>query len=328
MSDQTDFPHVDDDRHAQALYQRMHAKGESLAAASAVLGLTPAEESRARNRLVRLGLLNPESELTVETTTALMLSLEHGHRALDKLVEQHVMTAAVARNYLGLAPRDGDDVHVEFYAREEHATRLAQRLDDLAATVRHEVVALHPPANWDPRRIAVVHERDRIQVAKGVRVRSMHAQIALADPPMRELLRARAARGIEVRIAPVIPTRMLVYDRHLAIVQADPDDLTAGAVLIRSPNVVRSLAAIYDYLWMTASELDDVPRSADGSTLTEQQRAVLRMLAEGAKDDAIARSLGVSTRTVTRVVGELSAMLGAGSRFQAGVRAARLGWLD
>ncbi len=133
---------------------------------------------------------------------------------------------------------------------------------------------------------------------------------------------------MEVRVAPVIPTRMLIYDRQVAVMQADPEDLERGAVLIRGRDVVRSLAALYDFCWTNASELIDVPRSADDAALTEQQRAVLRQLAAGAKDDAIARSLGVSTRTVTRLVGELTTMLGAGSRFQAGVRAARLGWLD
>ena len=70
-----------------------------------------------------------------------------------------------------------------------------------------------------------------------------------------------------------------------------------------------------------------VPRAADGEELNDQQRAVLRLLATGAKDDAIARALGVSNRTVTRVVAELTAQLGADSRFQAGVRAAKLGWI-
>lgn len=69
-------------------------------------------------------------------------------------------------------------------------------------------------------------------------------------------------------------------------------------------------------------------RSTDGSGLTEQQTAVLRLLASGAKDEAIARNLGVSVRTVTRIVAELTSELGATSRFQAGVLAARLGWLD
>ncbi|MCG5214059.1 helix-turn-helix domain-containing protein [Streptosporangium sp. KLBMP 9127] len=79
---------------------------------------------------------------------------------------------------------------------------------------------------------------------------------------------------------------------------------------------------------MSFAKPGEVPHSADGVTLTEQQQAVLRLLATGAKDSAIARSLGVSIRTVTRTVGELTRILGATSRFQAGVRAARLGWLD
>ena len=45
----------------------------------------------------------------------------------------------------------------------------------------------------------------------------------------------------------------------------------------------------------------------------------------GAKDEAIA---AISLRTVTRIVAELKGELGTGSRFQAGVLTARLGWLD
>lgn len=88
----------------------------------------------------------------------------------------------------------------------------------------------------------------------------------------------------------------MIYDRRTAVVQADPENLQAGTLLIRGGNVVKSLAAIYDYCWTTASEPDEVPRSAEGGPLTDQQRAVLRMLAAGAKDSAIARSMGVSTR--------------------------------
>ena len=51
------------------------------------------------------------------------------------------------------------------------------------------------------------------------------------------------------------------------------------------------------------------------------------MLARGAKDEQIARSLDLSLRTVRRRVAELMASLGADSRFQAGVEAVRHGWL-
>ncbi|MEV0236277.1 helix-turn-helix transcriptional regulator [Nonomuraea sp. NPDC050786] len=322
----TDASPSEEDRLAQALYERVHTRGETVADASAALGLTEAQQETVRNRLIHLGLLSPESELSIEAAAALALNLERSHRALDKLVEQHVLTASLAKNYLGLARPAGDDTSVQFYPREERATRLNQRLNELAEMAQHEIAELHPAANWTPQRLDGGVERNKVSLSRGVRIRALHAQIALSDPLVRDHLRARASEGIEIRFAPIVPTRMLVYDRRIAIIQADPEDLRAGAVLIRGGNVVRSLAAIYDYLWLTASEPQEVPRH--GMAMTGQQHAVLRLLATGAKDDVIARKLGVSNRTVTRVVAELMAILGADSRFQAGVRAARLGWLD
>ncbi|MFD1936887.1 hypothetical protein ACFSKW_35995 [Nonomuraea mangrovi] len=50
------------------------------------------------------------------------------------------------------------------------------------------------------------------------------------------------------------------------------------------------------------------------------------MLAAGLKDEAVVRRLGVSLRTVHRRVSELTDRLGARTRFQAGLLAARRGW--
>ncbi len=49
------------------------------------------------------------------------------------------------------------------------------------------------------------------------------------------------------------------------------------------------------------------------------------MLAEGAKDEVIARRLGVSLRTCRRHIAEILETLQADSRFQAGVLAERAG---
>ncbi|OUC83022.1 hypothetical protein CA984_40945 [Streptosporangium minutum] len=306
----------------------MHARGEDLPDAAEGLGLAAEEIEAARDRLVRLRLLNPDTHTTVDAAAALARSLASSHRALDNLVEQHVMTASLARNYIGLGYVDSSDTRIEFHERKDGATVLQQRIDELAELSRYEVMGMHPPTAWSRENMIDADARSARAISRGVRVRSLNAQSMLTDPGMREHLRARAAIGVEVRAAPVIPARMLIYDRRIAIIQADPGDLSRGAVLIHGHNIVLTLAALYDYCWLLASEPEDVPGSADRTTLTAQQRAVLRLLATGAKDDAIARGLGVSTRTVTRLVGELTTMLGAGSRFQAGVRAARLGWLD
>ena len=54
---------------------------------------------------------------------------------------------------------------------------------------------------------------------------------------------------------------------------------------------------------------------------------LLRQLLSGAKDEQIARTMGLSLRTVRRRIAELMIELGADTRFQAGAEAVRRGWL-
>lgn len=321
-------PLAADDSVARSLYARMRDRGESLPEAAEQLRLAAADIDRARSQLVRLQLLNPETQTAADVATALNRSLQSSHRLLDSLVEQHVKTASLAKHYLGMSGPADNHAHVEFFPWPDRREHLSERIDELAEQAEHEVLGMHPVAPWTRESLEAGLARSETTARNGVRLRALHAQIAMSNPLIREFMGEWRRCGIEVRVTPVIPTRMLIYDRHTAVVQADPESLQAGTVLIRGGGVVRSLAAIYDYCWTTASEPEDVPRSADGVSLTEQQLAVLRMLAAGAKDSAIARSMGVSTRTITRLVSELTAVLGASSRFQAGVRAARLGWLD
>ena len=95
---------------------------------------------------------------------------------------------------------------------------------------------------------------------------------------------------------------------------------------------------IFEHYWVLA--LDLLPQEAeeeDGAPavqqdhpprkLTARHEEVVRMLAAGLTDEAISRKLGLSDRTVRRVVSELMTMCSAESRFQAGVSAVRLGWL-
>lgn len=61
-----------------------------------------------------------------------------------------------------------------------------------------------------------------------------------------------------------------------------------------------------------------------GSPISPREWQVLQLLAQGCTDEAVARSLGVSLRTVRRVTAELMDRLGARSRFQAGLKSARI----
>ena len=95
--------------------------------------------------------------------------------------------------------------------------------------------------------------------------------------------------------------------------------------LVRQPGLVQALTLWFEALWERASPLPDESRPRE--TRAELQRFLLSQLAQGSKDEQIARTLGLSLRTVRRRIAGLMTELGADSRFQAGVEAARRGWL-
>jgi DNA-binding NarL/FixJ family response regulator len=86
--------------------------------------------------------------------------------------------------------------------------------------------------------------------------------------------------------------------------------------------MVRALAALADLFWDLGSPLS---RTSSARTAESRDQTILALLATGAPDATIARQTGVSQRTVERRVRALMDQLGAGTRFQAGVQAARRG---
>jgi len=67
------------------------------------------------------------------------------------------------------------------------------------------------------------------------------------------------------------------------------------------------------------------PRPAAEGVNRQLHRRILQLLAGGAKDETIARMLGMSVRTCRRHIAEIMAKLDAVSRFQAGANAVRFG---
>jgi DNA-binding CsgD family transcriptional regulator len=95
-------------------------------------------------------------------------------------------------------------------------------------------------------------------------------------------------------------------------------------ILIRQPSIVGALTLLFESYWDKASVLPDLE---PGGTRVDLRSNLLAQLAAGAKDEQIARTLGLGLRTVRRRVADLMIELGVDTRFQAGVEAARRGWL-
>jgi DNA-binding transcriptional ArsR family regulator len=125
---------------------------------------------------------------------------------------------------------------------------------------------------------------------------------------------------VRIRTALPPPVSLALYDRTVALVPgSDPQEW----LLVRSVGLVAALGALFDQVWERA--VPTAESHADG--LTAQQRDVLRLMTTCSTDDVIARQIGSSVRTVRRVVADLMEALEARSRFQAGVRAVKVGWI-
>ena len=76
-----------------------------------------------------------------------------------------------------------------------------------------------------------------------------------------------------------------------------------------------------------ARQRTDGVQAATSDALSDQERLILTLLAAGVPDATVARRVGVSQRTFDRRVRSVMDRLNARTRFQAGVLAARRGWL-
>lgn len=171
-------------------------------------------------------------------------------------------------------------------------------------------------------------ESARLRARPGA-VRKLFSPAVLADERDRLALREMAAEGFQVRITTApLPQGTVFVDRRTMIL-AEP--VIPGAVagsrrytMSNAAAFVTGAYALFEAAWEAAADLEAFLDS-DRPRLDDAARSVLRALGSGITDEAAARQLGMSLRTYHRRVAELLARLGAGSRFQAGIRAGELG---
>ncbi|MFF3323005.1 LuxR C-terminal-related transcriptional regulator [Streptomyces sp. NPDC002889] len=211
----------------------------------------------------------------------------------------------------------------------EHVTdpsAVALTVCELAAAATDEVLVIAPGPRTGALGAAVYLQAEPM-LERGVRLRGIHLG-SLRNRPAEYAHAARLAPlGADLRTTPTLPAELVLVDGNIAVLPHDPADPSAGVVVCRHTATVTALRALFEQYWARAEELGSSPRS-DGRGLSPSERELLCQLADGATDEATARRMGVSLRTVRRMSAGLMERLGARSRFQAGHRASALGWLD
>ncbi len=191
------------------------------------------------------------------------------------------------------------------------ALTTATGVEAALAAARREVLVLAAACPARARRA------DLDNLRRGVRYRV----VVPDDRTARAAAAALADAGADVRTTTGVPVDVLVVDGAVAVFPHGPG---AGAAIVTLAAAVTTAAELFERVWATTAGGITTPA---GTGLTRQDREVLVLLSTGCADESMAAQLGVSVRTVRRRVRAIMNRLGARSRFQAGVRAAWLGWL-
>ncbi|MEV4613591.1 helix-turn-helix transcriptional regulator [Kitasatospora sp. NPDC049258] len=199
-------------------------------------------------------------------------------------------------------------------------------LNRASAECREEMPTSQPGGNRAPEVLEDALERDAATLARGVRMRTLYHHTARFNAPSQAYVAVASALGAEYRTAHDLFGRLIVFDRELAFIPERRG--TWGAVVIREPSIVHYLCAVFENAWTYAQPFSDAAVDGLERVAKDLDRTIMRLLAAGLKDETIARRLGMSLRTTRKHIADITDMLGAESRFQAGVLCARSGLLD
>lgn len=163
------------------------------------------------------------------------------------------------------------------------------------------------------------------QVRDGTHVRAI-VEPGLPDAGHALGVAGRAAGGsVELRAMTDLPIEVIITDHHRALLVLGASEAVAmnGSALLFD-----ILLDCFENLWLASAPANHGALADPADTsIDEDDRALLVLMARGLTDRAIARKLSLSTRTVQRRIHELMQRLGTESRFQAGISAAAKGWI-
>ncbi|MGV9248910.1 helix-turn-helix transcriptional regulator [Streptomyces sp. NPDC003710] len=195
-------------------------------------------------------------------------------------------------------------------------------LNEAADNCSQEVLTVQPGGGRSPDKLQDALSRDMAMLERGVQMRTLYQHTARGSLPTRLHVEQVSKAGALVRTTDELPDKIIIFDRALAVL---PDRSTPdgdGALLVREPSMVAFLVRTFDTFWSSATPFT-ADRSGYQDVSDELQRTIIRLLATGAKDEVVARRVGLAVRTCRRHIAEIMETLGADSRFQAGVLAER-----
>lgn len=197
-------------------------------------------------------------------------------------------------------------------------------IEQTTAGVKRELCSTLPAGPYPLSMLMNSWDSDTAMINRGISMPVIYQSDAARKPEVLRYLADFVAAGAKVRVAPRVPHRTILVDRETVLVAVREDSLGVPFLLVREPAMVRNFCAQFATSWRRAHPVGVGP---EDSLADETVREILGVLRTGVTDEVAARQLNVSARTIRRRVAAVLDLLGASSRFDAGVKAVEAGWV-
>lgn len=167
-------------------------------------------------------------------------------------------------------------------------------------------------------------DRERQRIGDGLEYQALYDSRLL--PHRLEDIRRSVRYGERARVAVDPPLKLWIADDTAALIPYGFD----AAFVVHPSVLLDALLALFDLEWDRATPLRFRPPQRTASPAgepSEATRTLLALLAAGITDEGIARSLGLSLRTLQRRIQDVMRELNVTTRFQAGMAAREREWV-
>jgi len=314
---------------AEEVYRALLAHpGLGVAELAQLLAVTETDLRESLDLLVDLALLKPtwrndHTLRLVSPQTALSTLLAQAEAEVAMRQQQIEATRAAITAMAAAHDESRDRLDT---VRHPDLESIRARLEELAHTAKVECLSLTPGGAMPADTMSAGGPLNQLALKRGVSIRNIYQESFRNDPATLAFARAMSQLGSQSRTVPVVPMRITIVDASVALLPISPQDPRQGALEVRSSSMLAALSMLFENMWEQATPLGEAPR-VSGEGLEPVEKELMRLLGDGHTDESAGRRLGISVRTVRRLMSELTQRLNATSRFQAGAEAVRRGWL-
>ena len=314
---------LDPDRDQGRVYRALAGRGPSdVDGIAAATGLSAGDAARVLEELADLGAVTRTGAGWVPRPPGRVMS--EVLRAEDNRRSALWRAGEELDELYHAARRDADRaVDVEPVTDLAELFTLTERLQERA---RERIRWLdRPPYRSTPDRFAAQESLQARRMADGLAYRTLYHQEVYADTGLFASMTRMIDLGEDARVLADLPVKLIIGDDHAALLVPEPDRTGVdGSLLVHASGLLNAFCGLFETLWTLGVP---VTATGPGARLSERDRTIITLMAAGLTDEAIARRLRLSRRTIVRRITALLDRLGATTRFQAGVQAANRGWL-